>query len=295
MPQATDLYNAEAVTEIFDRAAGALRGSPRRSGSVVRLPASGRLLVTGDLHDNPVHLEKIMRLARLEASSEHHVVLHELIHGERLINGMDFSHRVLARVAGLVVGRPGQVHPLLGNHELAQMTGRAVSKGAGNSVEQFNDALEFVYGDAAATVSGAIGRFIRAMPIALKSESGLLCAHSLPGAAAMGRFDCGLLERDLQEEDYRSGEGSAHLMVWGRRHTPEQIETLADRWQVTLFCLGHQHAETGIEIKGPRVVVLNSDHELARVLPVDLAALPSPEEALGSAIALAAVGGEGGK
>ena len=224
MPQATDLYNAEAVTEIFDRAAGALRGSPRRSGSVVRLPASGRLLVTGDLHDNPVHLEKIMRLARLEASSEHHVVLHELIHGERLINGMDFSHRVLARVAGLVVGRPGQVHPLLGNHELAQMTGRAVSKGAGNSVEQFNDALEFVYGDAAATVSGAIGRFIRAMPIALKSESGLLCAHSLPGAAAMGRFDCGLLERDLQEEDYRSGEGSAHLMVWGRRHTPEQIE-----------------------------------------------------------------------
>ena len=290
MRQATDLYDAEAVIELFDQAADALRASPRRSGSIVRLGASGRLLVTGDLHDNPVHLEKITRLARLEASDDHHVVLHELIHGERLVNGMDFSHRVLARVAGLLVDRPNQVHPILGNHELSQMTGRAVSKGAGNSVEQFNDALEYVYRDGAVSVSGAIGRFIRAMPIALRSDSGLLCAHSLPDASAMSRFDCELLDRDLQDEDYSSGEGSAHLMVWGRRHTAEQVETLAHRWEVELFCLGHQHVETGIEIKGPRVVVLNSDHDLARVLPVDLAALPSPEEALGSAIALAAVG-----
>ena len=70
-----------------------------------------------------------------------------MIHGERLLNGMDFSYRMLGRVAQLVIDWPDQVHPILANHELAQLTGRGVSKGAGNSVELFNDALEFVFGE----------------------------------------------------------------------------------------------------------------------------------------------------
>ena len=290
MKTATNLYEAQAVVGLFDRAAEAMLASPLRAGCTVRLPGRGRLLVTGDLHDNPVHLDKILHLARLDEAGAHHLVLQELIHGDKLVNGMDFSHRVLARVAELVVARPGQVHPLLGNHELAQMTGRAVGKGAGNSVEQFNDALAYVYGDAAETVAEAINRFIRAMPLAVKSESGLLCAHSLPGPRMMDRFDDGLLERGLTDEDYGTGGRSAYLMVWGRHQTLAQLDTLAERWEVRLFCLGHQHVETGAEIKGPRVIILNSDHDRGRVLPIDLAEIPTAEEALASAIPLSAVG-----
>lgn len=286
-----DLRDPIAVIELFERAAEALRASPVRQHCVVRLPAQpgSRLLATGDLHDNPIHLRKIIRLATLEQSPDHHVVLHEIIHGEHLVNGMDFSHRMLARVAELALRYPAQVHPVLANHELSQMTGKGVSKGAGNSVELFNDGLDFVFGDEAGEVSDAIKIFIAAMPIALLTESGVCCAHSLPAPHMMSKFDLDLFERDLTEDDYRSPAGAAYLMVWGRDHDAAQLESLASHWGVKFFCLGHEHVETGIEMKGPRLIVLNSDHERAAVLPLELTHISSAEEAFMAAIPLAAV------
>jgi hypothetical protein len=203
---------------------------------------------------------------------------------------MDFSHRVLARVAQLTLDHPGQVHPLLANHELAQMTGRSISKGAGDSVKMFNDALEFVFGDEAIEVGEAAGRFIAAMPLALISETGVLCAHSLPAPAMMKTFDPGILDRDLTADDWQPRTGSAHMMVWGRGQTPGQVEELAARWNVQLFVLGHQHVETGVDCNGPRMLVLNSDHERAAVLPIDLSQPPpSAMDAMLDAVPLAGV------
>lgn len=286
---AVNLRDATAVADLFSSAADALRTCEYRKGCVVRLPARGRLLATGDLHDNPAHLAKIVKLAKLEQSVDHHVVLHEMIHGERLINGLDLSHRMLARVAELVLQFPNQVHPLLANHELAQMTGRGVSKGAGNSVELFNDGLEYVFGDECEIVSDAIKLFIAAMALALLSEGGVLCAHSLPAPHQMDQFDFDVICREMQPGDYIAPSGAAHQMVWGRGHTNEQIEMFAQKWNVRLFCLGHEHADTGIEIKGPRLIVLNSDHERATVLPIDLANNCTAEEALIAAIPLNAI------
>jgi hypothetical protein len=290
-----DLRNASSVIDLFDRAADGLRSSPMRAGSIVQLPTRGRLIATGDLHDNPLHLQKIVALARLDASPDHHVALHELIHGDRLVNSMDFSYRVLARAAHLTLLHPGQVHPLLANHELAQMSGRSISKGAGDSVKMFNDALDFVFGEDAIEVAESIHRFIAAMPLALRSgepgQPGVLCAHSLPAPGMMNVFDPAVLERDLNAEDYLPRTGSAHLMVWGRGHSHEQIDALAARWNVKLFILGHERVETGIEIKGPRLIVLNSDHDRATVLPVNLGDVPEDAvEVMMHAVPLSAVG-----
>ncbi|MCZ6834267.1 MAG: metallophosphoesterase [Planctomycetota bacterium] len=303
-----DFTDPRHMVDLFDEAARLLLASPHRQGCVVRLPARGHLLATGDLHDNIFNLAKILKLARLEASTDRHVILHELIHGENLINGKDFSHRMLGRVAELVLKYPVQVHPLLANHELSQLTGRGVSKGGGNSVALFVDALEYVFDVDAGEVGEAIGRFIRAMPLALTSESGVLCAHSLPTARAVdaGKFDPEILSRDLVNEDYHYPDGNAYLMVWGRTHGKALYEKLAKAWGVKLFILGHQHVETGIEIKsvapghapghapggesGVDVIVLNSDHEYAMTLPIDLANPPHAEEALMMAMPLASVG-----
>lgn len=275
---------------LFERAAETLRSQPCRMGSVDRIPAVGRLLVTGDLHDNPFHLQKITHLARLGASKDHHVVLHEMIHGEKLVNGADMSHRMLAKVAELVLQHPGQVHPLLANHELAQMTGRGVSKGAGNSVDLFNDGLEYVFGDDWGDVSAAMVEFIKAFALALITDSGILCAHSLPAPHMIDKFDFEVINRELTPQDYVPPTGAAHLMVWGRQHQPEEVERLAAAWKIKLFCLGHEHADTGLEMRGPRLLILNSDHEHASVLPIDLAEpVPAAEEALMYGIPLAAV------
>jgi Calcineurin-like phosphoesterase len=290
----TNLNDPAAVIDLFVRAAATLRADPRRDGSVVRLPPRGRLLATGDLHDNPIHFAAIVRLARLEASPDHHLVLHELIHGDRLINGMDFSHRMLARVAELILRHPGQVHPMLANHELAQITGQGVSKGAGDNVKLFNDALDYVFSDQAEAVDRALRGFLSSLPLAVIGGDAarcgaVMCAHSLPAAAAMNGFDLSLLGRELTDADFRGPHGGAYTFTWGRRHTPEQIEQLAAAWGVRLFCLGHQHVETGIEMKHPRVIVLNSDHEFGAVLPLNLADVPTAEDALQLAIPLRAV------
>lgn len=290
MPTQINLTNAEQVTALFNSAEEIMRTSCLRSGSIIKLPAHGRLLVTGDLHDNPMHLKKIVKLSKLDASEDHHLVLHEIIHSERLVNSVDLSHRMLARTAELIIQYPKQVHIVLANHELSQMMGKGVSKGAGNSVELFNNGLAFVFGNDWNRVADSINNFIAAMPLAIKSESGLLCAHSLPAARVFKQFDLGILDRELTVDDYQSRTGSAYLMVWGRGHEQDQLDELAERWGVKLFCLGHEFVETGILVKDDRMFILNSDHEGAAVLPVDLANLPTAEQAIFSAIRLASIG-----
>ena len=297
----TDLRNSSAVIELFERAADAMIADANRRACAARIPARGRLLATGDLHDNTEHLRKIVQFARLDDSPDHHLVLHELIHGDQLINGLDFSHRMLARVAELVTQYPTQVHPLLANHEIAQLTGSGVSKGAGNSVELFNQALDYVYGEESEVVLEAIRTFIRAMPIALltggaggdgdesDSRPGVCVSHSLPNANMMKHFDIDIFERGLVEVDYHGPFGRAYMMCWGRMYTEQQAAELAERWNVKLFVVGHQLAPDGADVLGRNIIVLNSDHPRGKALPIDLSNVPDAHEALMQAVPISAM------
>ena len=287
-----DERDAEQVIQVLRSATSQLWADSRRQGSTIHLPARGHLLVTGDLHDNPLNFTHTIRLAKLDESTDNHVVLHELIHGDRTVNGLDLSYRMLVRVARLVVRYPGQVHPLLANHELSQMAGHPISKGSGEMTGQFDDGVDWIFGSNGHAVSNALSEFILSMPIALLAANGVFCSHSLPGPSQMTRFDAGVIARKLTESDYAPLLGSAWMMVWGRGQTSEQMEKLADEWGVSLFCLGHAFVEDGIQIGGPRTILLNTDHDRATVLPILLSEdAPSVENAMFSAITLSAYGG----
>lgn len=286
-----DDRRASEVIELLRSAADSLRTHPGRKGAVDWIPVRGRLLATGDLHDNPMHFQKVVDLARLGADPDHHVVLQELIHGERTMNGLDLSYRMLIKVAKLVLDHPGQVHPLLANHELAQMAGHSVSKGGGCMTARFHEGLDYVFGDDSDEVFDALKTFIRSMPLAARTEHGIFCSHSLPGPAMMSRFDLDIVERELVAEDYEALVGSAWMMVWGRGHTAEQMEAIAERWGVSIFLLGHAFVENGIEMGGPRTILMNTDHERGAVLPIDLdGPVPTAESAMFSVLPLASVG-----
>jgi hypothetical protein len=284
----SNFRDASSVCDLLQTAADLLRDHPGRDGCCVTLPARGRLLATGDLHDNPLHFAAVQSLARLDDSPDHHVTLHELIHGERLINNIDLSHRMLCKTAAWIVQHPTQVHPLLANHELCQMTGRGVSKGAGDSVKLFNDGLDYAFGDDAESVAEAIAIFVRAMPLALRTESGLLCAHALPGPATLRLFDPSILSRSLTDAYFAAPRGGAYLMVWGRGWTDDVVASLSSAWNVSAFILGHQHADDGAELVGERILVLNTDHDRGRVVTVDLTQPPNLQELLGRATSIRA-------
>lgn len=285
---------AAACAECQCRRAGAGSTERVRVDAHERISASATLVATGDLHDNPLHLMRLCRAAGMEPDDadarevDHdavrHLTLHELIHGERLMNGLDYSYRVLARAAALKAEHPERVHVLLANHELAQATGQQVAKDGVRCNQAFDAAIETTFGDDAEPVTDAVRRFIFALPLAAVFEAAgegdgeprrVLCAHSLPAPETMTRpadpFDPAVLERPLEPRDYASRTGSAHMMVWGRGQTPEQIETLARRWGVDLFILGHEKAESGALLLCDRALVLNSDHEQGVWAMVDLA------------------------
>jgi hypothetical protein len=277
-----DLRSPESICAIFRDGAAANREAGCRSGSIDVAEPKGSVLATGDLHDNPVHFARVLELAHLHLhSDEHprHVTLHEIIHGGSLMSGVDLSHRALARVAALKSFYPEQVHTLLANHELSQIVGLGVVKDGVRMKEAFIHGVEYVFGDDAKMVNDAIEVFIRSMPLAFVSgrgtDKGVLFAHSVPEPALMDRFDAGILDRDLTEDDLEPRRGSAHLMVWGRRHSTEQLEELAERWGVKMFVLGHEHAQDGIRFVPDKAVVLNSDHDEGVVVRLPLDALPA--------------------
>ena len=281
----TDPRRAGAVERTFLDAAAALRRSPWRRGCCERLPRCGTLLATGDIHDYPGHLEAIMMIADLDAGADRHVTLHELIHGDRLVNRMDLSYRTLLRVADLALAYPGQVHPLLANHEIAQCFRMRVSKGAGDQVQMFDEGLDFVFGDDAQVVADAVNAFIRAMPLALRCDNGLFLAHSVPAEA----FDAADLDRELAEADYASPGGIAWRFTWGRAHTPAHVDATRASLGASLLVLGHVKAEMGAASPAPGVLILNSDHEHGAVVPFDLASdAPSAADAVTAMVPLGA-------
>jgi len=291
---ATDMQDASAVIARLEEGRARCLDAEGRAGATDHLPDRGRLVATGDLHDQPFHLDRVLRVARLDASPEHHVTLHELVHGEHLVNGMDFSYRMLVRVAELKCRYPGQVHCLLANHEISQMRGAAVGKGSGHDqVEAFTGALAWVFDDRAEEVSEAIGRFIASWPLAVRTARGVLCAHSVPSSAAWSSFDPGVLDRPLEPADFEPRTGSAYLMTWGRKHDAAHLDRVAEALGVEAFILGHEKAETGWQPVGGRGLVLNTDHDRAAVLPLDLAAEPDRDAWLWSILPLSAVGESG--
>jgi hypothetical protein len=313
-----DLRDPTAVIAALEAGAHACRTTPNRRGCTewVEVDASraatpaATLIATGDLHDNHLHLARIARAAGLLPehptsdiplpTSVSHLTLHELIHGDRLINGLDYSYRVLVRAAVMKAAFPEKVHILLANHEIAQLAGIAVAKEGVRCNEAFDDGVHAAFashGGSAEQVLQAVNTFLAALPLAVRFhcdaiEGDILCAHSLPAPEMMDRgdgndgFDLTALDRDLTPEDFTSRTGAARAMTWGRAHTPEHIERLAKAWNVRLFILGHEKADEGCTVISPRAVVLNSDHDRGVYSRLDLTQAASANDVAEACIPL---------
>ena len=265
-----DLGNAAVVADLLHQTAERNRADPKRAGASLHLPDTGTLLATGDLHDNTQALQRIIKRARLDRSPDHHVVLHELIHGPSRLNGMDLSIRTLARACAVKLAYPEQVHFLLSNHELAQRRQEHVFKDGGSDVDAFNDGLMHLFGeDGAQQVHEAFDDYVDSLLLAVRCANGVMVAHSLPAPRKIEFFDTSVVDRDLADEDYNTT-GSAYLMVWGRHQNNKLATELAEAWDVKTFLLGHQPAEMGWEEKAHNILILNSDHGHGVCLPVDL-------------------------
>lgn len=265
-----DPRDPDVACDLLYQAATVLRDDPRRTGSVIDLGDRGRLVMTGDIHDHRPNFTRALAYAKLDESNENHVIVHELIHGKNLINHKDLSIRLQLEACQQIIEHPGQVLTFLANHDLAQYRRSGILKAGGTSiVEAFTDGLDYLYGEEADIVNKAYGAFVEAMPLAVRCQNGVMCAHSLPAPNKLDGFDLDVLERPLQDADY-DRDGTAHRMVWGRNQDVKVTSTLRKAWGVNSFICGHQPSEYGWHPIADCILILDSQHNHATVVALDL-------------------------
>ena len=272
-PPEFDPRDASAVIQAFEQGAAALRDSPLREHAVVTLPPTGRLVVSGDLHDHRLNFDRVVKLARLEEADTNHLLLQEVIHGEDRLNGMDLSIRILARCAHLASRYPGRVHVLQSNHELAQLTEEPIVKDGQSVVESFDQGIDYLYGNAADDVRDAMKTYLGSLLLAVRTNppdgSAVVMLHSLPSPRRIEAFDKTILDRDPTEADL-APRGSGYDLVWGRYQNRTILDELAEAWGVGAFILGHQPDEMGWQTKGDNALIITSEHDHGQAVVLDL-------------------------
>ena len=257
---------ASPAVDIFRRAADLNRQDARRQGNVIVLEAPRRVICSGDIHGYRTALAKIASYAKLPANPQTRLVFQEILHAPPADNsGHDRSIELLMRAAKLKTEHPEQVLFVMGNHDLAQVSGSEISKYGHGVCKAFASGVQFAFGDDSPEVIDALHDFFTSLPLAIRCPNGVLISHSLPSP---GKFDDDSLEilgRPITTADMQRN-APAYNWVWGRRHTAEQLETLAGKLDADFFLLAHQHNEAGYDIISPRGAVVLSDHAAGYVV-----------------------------
>jgi len=247
-----------AAADIFRQAAELNRADPRRKGNVVVLQPGCQVLVCGDIHGNRTALSKIIAHADLAHHADRRLVLQELAHGPiDPKTGHDRSVEVLLRSARLQVSHPPQVLFVLGNHDVAQVTGSEITKDGHGVCQVFAEGVRFAFREEGDDVLRAVEDFLMSLPLALRCPNRVLITHSLPRPGQ--RAAESIPAQPYQTQDLRRG-GDVYAWTWGRGHDAGHLQALADRLDVDFFVLGHKNIETGFEVLSDRAVVVVTDH-----------------------------------
>jgi predicted phosphodiesterase len=242
------------------------RTSRWRSGNLIRLPETGRVIVAGDLHGHFRNFERIMKMADLANHPDTHVILQEIIHGgpEDDFGGC-LSYRLLFEAIRYKIRFPEQVHVLLGNHDTAVVSNSSVLKCGREMNRAMKDAMKRHFEDYYQDVMDALAEYLMSQPLAVRCANGVWISHSLPADNAVDRFDLSIFNRPYTLDDIERL-NPVYLLTWGRRHGAEALDRLAQMLDVDVFVLGHQPQEMGWGRIGSNTIILASEHNYGCVL-----------------------------
>lgn len=246
---------------------------PGRQGSSILLTSelADEVMVTGDIHGHRRNFNRLRRIAALDKNPRRHLVLQEVCHGGPCYaNGGCMSHALLEDVAELIVAHPQQVHLILGNHELAELTDFPIRKNNQLLNLMFRLGLRHMYGPAEDDVRQAIGRFLWTCPLTVRLPQGVFIAHSLPEFVDSRRgFDPSVLLRDPISEDGVDG-CDVFRLVWGRDYRIENAKAFCEVVGAKLLITGHEPCRDGFLAPNEFQIILDCCGEKAAyaMLPV---------------------------
>ncbi|MFI4911182.1 MAG: metallophosphoesterase [Sedimentisphaeraceae bacterium JB056] len=262
---------AEQAIEVFKKVAALNKADKCREGNVIKLPAEGRLIVTGDLHGNIWGFEQVVKYADLANNPDTHIIFQEIIHGgPQDCEGGCLSFKLLIKIASLKVEFPDNVHIIMGNHDLSAIKDTEVLRGGKEMTGSFNSGIRRCFGDRYEMVLLAMRQMLFSQPLAVKTHNGIFISHSLPADRFADVFEPEVLERDLKITDINRP-NSAYLLLWGRDQSPQLLEDLSDMLDARLFVVGHQKQDDGFKKVEPNMLILACDHNNGCIAEIDLA------------------------
>jgi hypothetical protein len=279
----------ECLIELLERYAEANNNDKYRFGNIIRLPAQGSLIVTGDLHGHRRNFERAISYADLDHHADRHLIFHEIIHGgpEDSLGGC-LSFRLLYDVFRFKVNFPDRVHVIIGNHDTAFMNNSEVMKDGREMNHAMCQAIGREFNDAAGAVESAMRQSLFSQPLAVRCDNRIWISHSLPADRSIGKFDPGIFNRTLENNDIVRP-GSAYLLTWGRKHSQALLDSLATTFDIDTFVLGHQHQGEGWYQAGKNLIILDSNHNHGCLLSIDLAQSYTIEQLIEATVPLASV------
>ncbi len=318
----TSSPDIDALLASVKSAARALIENPQRSGSLIRLEGED-VIVTGDLHGDVAAFNRIVEITDLASHPGRHLILQELIH-ENGKADVCSSCLLIERTCTLINRWPGRVHVLLGNHEMAELTGRAIIKNGAVLNEAFSKGVVARYGARAEEAMMYFQALWRSMALAARTPNRVFISHStpakdcLPGVeerspqpssalsgpdrspaassqataaspgsekAGTGHFSPGVLERRLEPHDMQRG-GSGYELVWGRDFCKEAADRFAEMVDADFLIVGHTPCPEGFAVPNHRHVVLDSQGPAGVCLLLEMQAPLTLEEIVGKILPL---------
>ena len=280
---------SQTIIDLLRRAAEANNAEKCRRGNLVRLPAEGSLIVSGDLHGHRRNFERIVAYADLENNPDRHLVFQEVIHGgEEDSLGGCLSYKLLYDVFRYKLNFPDRVHIIMGNHDTAFINNSEVMKDGREMNRAMRQAMEREFGPTTADVELATRQLLFSQPLAAKCDNGIWISHSLPADRLVDKFDPGILDRQLKINDVVRP-GSAYLLTWGRKHSQSLLDKMAETFDADIFVLGHQPQDQGWCQAGKNLIILASNHNHGCLLSINLAKSYTIEQLIESIVPLASV------
>lgn len=280
---------AQTIIDLLRRCAEANHADKYRRGNLVRLPAEGSLIVTGDLHGHRRNFEKILTYADLENNPDRHLLFQEVIHGgpEDAFGGC-LSYKLLFDIFRYKLNFPDRVHVIMGNHDTAFINHSEVMKDGKEMNRAMCQAMEREFGKAIADIELATRQLLFSQPLAVRCDNRIWLSHSLPADRFADKFDPGILDRQLKIND-TVRPGSAYLLTWGRKHSQKLLDKMAATFDSDIFILGHQPQDRGWCKAGNNLIILASNHNHGQLLSINLAKSYTMEQLIESIVPLASV------
>jgi hypothetical protein len=264
----------EEIVAVYAQATEANLQTAARQGNVVSLTRdmADDVMITGDLHGHRRNFNLIKKIAALGSHPRRHLVLQEVCHGGPvyLQNSGCMSHTILEDVAILKTKFPDQVHFILGNHELAELTDFPIQKNKQLLNMLFRMGLQQMYGSATEKIREAYLPFLQSCPFAVRLPHDEFISHSIPEQCEVNGFDAEIFDRELSFSEYFEQSGVFNL-VWGRDYRLENAQAFAEIVGARLLITGHEPCLEGFHAPNELQIVLDccSDAGGYLILPTD--------------------------